>query len=61
MVHSETHRKEVCGLSESHLPGLNHLDCVLKGLLLGHLGAVDADALELEPGLEGAVVCEMEE
>ena len=49
------YRKEVGGLPKSHLPGLYHVDGVLKGLLLGHLGAVDADALELEAGLEGGV------
>ena len=33
---------------------------MLEGLLLGHLGAVDADALELEAGL-GGVCGEREE
>ena len=52
-----SYRKEVCGLPESHLPCLDHVDGVLEGLLFGHLGAVDADALELEAGLEGGI-CE---
>ena len=57
MCHSvfETYREEVSGLPESHLPGLDHVDGVLEGLLLRHLGAVDADALELEAGLQGGV------
>ena len=55
------YRKEVGGLPKSHLPGLYHVDGVLKGLLLGHLGAVDADALELEAGLEGGVCGERKE
>ena len=50
-----TYREEVGGLPEPHLPGLDHVDGVLEGLLLRHLGAVDADALELEAGLQGGV------
>ena len=47
--------EEVGRLPEAHLSGADHVDGVLEGLLLGHLGAVDADALELEAGLEGGV------
>ena len=50
------HGEEVGGLPEAHLAGLDHLDGVLERLLLGHLGAVDGDALELEAGLQSGVV-----
>ena len=51
-----TYREEVRGLPEPHLPGGDHLYGVLEGLVLGHLGAVDGDALELEAGLQGAAL-----
>ena len=44
----KTYGEEVRGFPESHLSGLDHLDGVLKGLLLRHLGPVDRDPLELE-------------
>ena len=53
---SIAYREEISGLPESHLPGLDHLDGVLEGLLLGHLAPVDRNALELEPGLGNQVL-----
>ena len=44
----KTYGEEIRGFPESHLSGLDHLDGVLKGLLLRHLGPVDRDPLELE-------------
>ena len=39
--------EEVGGLPEAHLPAADHLDGVLEGLVLGQLGPVDRDPLEL--------------
>ena len=39
--------EEVGGLPETHLSAADHLDGVLEGLVLGQLGPVDRDPLEL--------------
>ena len=45
---AETYREKVCSLSESHLSGLNHLNCVFEGFLFRHFRAIECYPLEFE-------------
>ena len=45
---AKTYREKVCSLSESHLSGLNHLDCVFEGFLFRHFRAIECYPLEFE-------------
>ena len=40
--------EEVGCLSEPHLPGADHINCVLKSLVLRELGAIDGNPLVFE-------------
>lgn len=39
------HLEEVCGLPESHLPGADHINGMLKCFILGELASVNGNSL----------------